>query len=81
MLYNEPSPLETRVLSRRFRLPNSVSIETYLSTDGYKAFLKAAEMKPETTAQARTLYLILRGVSPLMPAAVTAVTALKIPRG
>jgi len=47
MLFNEPSPLETRVLSRRFGLPNSASIETYLQTDGYQAFLKAAKMTPE----------------------------------
>ena len=47
MLYNEPSPLETRVLSRRFGLPNSASIDTYLATDGYQAFRKAAGMKPE----------------------------------
>src|SRR5947199_7500867 len=47
MLYNEPSPLETRVLTRRFGLPNSASIDTYLATDGYKAFQKALGMKPE----------------------------------
>src|SRR5579871_1060761 len=47
MLYNEPSPLETRVLSRRFGMPNSASIDTYLATDGYKAFMKASGMKPE----------------------------------
>src|SRR5579872_7204625 len=47
MLYNEPSPLETRVLSRRFGLPDSASIETYLANDGYAAFKKAAGMKPE----------------------------------
>jgi len=47
MLYNEPSPLEVKVLSRRFGLPNSASIDTYLSTDGYKAFQKALGMKPE----------------------------------
>ena len=46
MLYNEPSPLETRILSRRFGLPNSASIDTYLAHDGYKAFQKAAGMKP-----------------------------------
>jgi NADH-quinone oxidoreductase subunit F len=46
MLYNEPSPLETRILSRRFGLPNSASIDTYLANDGYKAFQKAAGMKP-----------------------------------
>ena len=47
MLYNEPSPLEVRVLTRRFGLPNSASIDTYLATDGYAAFRKAAGMKPE----------------------------------
>ena len=46
MPYNEPSPLETRILSRRFGLPNSASIETYLANDGYKAFPKASGMKP-----------------------------------
>ena len=47
MLYNQPSPLETRVLTRRFGLENSASIDTYLATDGYRAFEKAAGMKPE----------------------------------
>src|SRR6202171_6548742 len=47
MLYNEPSPHEIKVLSRRFGLPNSDSIDTYLETDGYKALKKALEMKPE----------------------------------
>ncbi len=46
MLYNQPSPLETRVLTRRFGLPNSASIDTYLSTDGYQAFSKASKMTP-----------------------------------
>jgi NADH-quinone oxidoreductase subunit F len=47
MLYNEPSSLETRVLTRRFGLPNSASIDTYLAHDGYKAFTKSAGMTPE----------------------------------
>ncbi|HLY20161.1 MAG TPA: NADH-quinone oxidoreductase subunit NuoF [Bryobacteraceae bacterium] len=47
MLYNEPHPLETRVLSRRFGKPDSASLATYLADDGYKAFEKAAAMKPE----------------------------------
>src|SRR5579871_1960217 len=47
MLYNEPSPLETRVVSKRFGLPNSASLDTYLATDGFKAFRKAREMTPE----------------------------------
>src|SRR6201994_4673327 len=47
MLFNEPSPLETRVLTRRFGLPNSETLEVYLANDGYQAFLKAAKMTPE----------------------------------
>ena len=43
MLYNEPSPLEVKVLTRRFELPDSASIDTFLAHDGYKAFLKAAD--------------------------------------
>ena len=46
-LYNEPSPLETRVVSKRFSLENSESLDTYLANDGFKAFLKAREMTPE----------------------------------
>ena len=46
-LYNEPSPLETKVLTRRFGLPNSASIDTYLAHDGYQAVAKAFEMTPE----------------------------------
>src|SRR5271169_4714524 len=46
-LYNAPSPLETRVLSKRFGMQNSASLDTYLATDGFKAFLKAREMTPE----------------------------------
>src|SRR3954465_708076 len=47
MLYNEPHPLETRVLTRNFGLPNSETIDTYLRTGGYQAFLKASKMTPE----------------------------------
>ena len=47
MLYNEPSPLETKVLTRRFGCGNSATIDTYLASDGYKAFKKALEMTPE----------------------------------
>ena len=45
MLYNQPNPLEVRLLSRRFGLP--VDIETYLAHDGYKAFEKALGMSQE----------------------------------
>src|SRR5437868_14531457 len=44
MLYNEPSPLETKVLTRRFGIPGSASIDGYLANDGYKAFEKALHM-------------------------------------
>jgi NADH-quinone oxidoreductase subunit F len=47
MLYNEPSPLEVKVLTRRFDLQNSASIDTYLANDGYKAFMKAVGMTPD----------------------------------
>jgi NADH-quinone oxidoreductase subunit F len=47
MLYNQPNPLEVKILSRRFGLPNSQSIETYLANDGYKAFEKALDMTPD----------------------------------
>ncbi len=47
MLYNEPSPLEVKILTKRFGLPHSESLDTYLATDGFKAFFKAMEMTPE----------------------------------
>jgi NADH-quinone oxidoreductase subunit F len=47
MLFNEPSPLEVKVLSRRFELPNSASLDTFLANDGYKAFMKAVAMTPD----------------------------------
>src|SRR3712207_6482690 len=47
MLYNEPSPLEVKILTRRFELENCASLDTYLASDGYKAFMKAAGMTPD----------------------------------
>ncbi|MCZ2155628.1 MAG: NADH-quinone oxidoreductase subunit NuoF [Bryobacterales bacterium] len=47
MLYNEASPLETKVLTRLFGVPNSTSVETYVAHEGFTAFLKAAAMTPE----------------------------------
>src|SRR5258706_10669304 len=47
MLYTNQPPLEVKVLPRRFSLPHSETIDTYLATDGYKAFKKALGMKPE----------------------------------
>jgi NADH-quinone oxidoreductase subunit F len=46
-LFNEPSPLETRVVSKNFGLENSESLDTYLANDGFVAFKKAKEMTRE----------------------------------
>ena len=46
-LYNEPSTLEVRIVSKRFGMANSASIDTYLNTGGYTAIRKAMEMTPE----------------------------------
>jgi len=47
MLHNEPSPLEAKVLTRRFGLDGGPSLETYLATEGFAGFRKALQMKPE----------------------------------
>ena len=47
MPYNEPHPSEVRVISWRFGLPNSRSIDTYLANDGYQAIAKALDMTPD----------------------------------
>lgn len=47
MLFREPHPLEVKLLRRRFGLPNSASIETYLAAQGYQALRKALTMTPE----------------------------------
>ena len=46
-LYNEPSPLEVKIVTKRFGLPNSASIDTYLATEGYVALKKAIGMTQE----------------------------------
>ena len=46
-LYNEPSPLETKVISKRWGLEGSETLDVYLANDGFKAFLKARQMTPE----------------------------------
>jgi len=46
-LYNPPSPLETKVISKRFGMPNSWTLDTYLATGGFEAFKKAMEMTPD----------------------------------
>jgi NADH-quinone oxidoreductase subunit F len=47
MLHNEPSPLEVKILTKRFGLENSHSIDTYLATEGFAGFRKALEMTQE----------------------------------
>ncbi len=47
LLHKDPHPLETQVLSRRFRLENSRSIDTALANGGYQQALKAISMTPE----------------------------------
>src|SRR5665213_717937 len=46
-LYNEPSPLETKVISQRFGLEGSETLDVYLANKGFEAFRKAKEMTPE----------------------------------
>jgi NADH-quinone oxidoreductase subunit F len=41
------SPLEVKVISKRFGTPNSTSLDVYLEHDGYKALIKALDMKPD----------------------------------
>ena len=50
-LFNEPSPLETRVVSKNFAIEGSETLDVYLANDGYKAFLKAKEMTPEAIVE------------------------------
>lgn len=45
--YNDPSPLEVRVISQRFQTPHSASIDTYLATEGYDGLKKAIAMTPD----------------------------------
>jgi NADH-quinone oxidoreductase subunit F len=51
MLYNEPSPLETRVLTKRFGLPHSASIDTFLANEGYQGFQRALDMSQDQIIQ------------------------------
>jgi NADH-quinone oxidoreductase subunit F len=41
------SPLEVKVLTSRFGIPNSASIDVYLAHEGYQGLSKALQMKPE----------------------------------
>ena len=41
------NPLEVKILTRRFGLPNSASIDVYLANEGYQALKKALAIKPD----------------------------------
>ncbi|MBY0374531.1 MAG: NADH-quinone oxidoreductase subunit F, partial [Bryobacteraceae bacterium] len=43
-MFNPPSPHEVRILSRRFGIENSRSIDVSLAHDGYAGFKKAVEI-------------------------------------
>lgn len=48
--YNNPmgnSPLEVKVISKHFGLPNSTSLDVYVQHEGYQALKKGLSMKPE----------------------------------
>ncbi len=45
--YNDPHPLEVKVISQRFQLPNSASVDTYLANEGYEGLKKAVTLTPE----------------------------------
>ncbi len=47
LLSPQPHPAETVLLSKRFRLANSHSLDTFLATNGYMNFMKAMSMTPE----------------------------------
>jgi len=50
-LFNAPSPLETRIVSKNFAIEGSETLDVYLANDGYKAFRKAKEMTPEAIVE------------------------------
>ena len=49
MIYNEPSPLEVKILTRLFGSENSQSLDTYLAHEGYEGFRRATELGPKKT--------------------------------
>src|SRR6202140_2648424 len=46
-LYNQPRPLETRIISQRFGLEGSETPDAYLAHEGFEGFRKAKEMTSE----------------------------------
>jgi NADH-quinone oxidoreductase subunit F len=61
-LLREIHPLETVLLSRRFRLPGSDTLDVFLANEGFAGFRKAMEMSPdEIVAEVKTSNLRGRG--------------------
>jgi len=60
-LYNEPSPLETRVVSKNFGLENSESLDTYLDKQNRYTSLQASQLHAQGS-RAGTLRLVLSPV-------------------
>jgi NADH-quinone oxidoreductase subunit F len=61
-LLKEPHPLETILLSRRFRLPGSDTLPVFLAHEGFAGFRKALGMTPgEIIAEVKTSNLRGRG--------------------
>ncbi|MBM3796434.1 MAG: NADH-quinone oxidoreductase subunit NuoF, partial [Acidobacteria bacterium] len=51
LLAPQPHPAESVLLSKRFRLPNSRSIDTFLANNGYMNFMKAMSMTPDAIVE------------------------------
>lgn len=53
MLYNEPSPHETRILTRRLVYPQAepIGYDQYCAQEGYEGFRKALSMPPEVIVE------------------------------
>ena len=51
LLSPQPHPAETVLLSKRFRLANSHSLDTFLASNGYMNFMKAMSMTPEAIVE------------------------------
>jgi NADH-quinone oxidoreductase subunit F len=51
LLSPQPHPAETVLLSKRFRLANSHSLDTFLVSNGYMNFMKAMSMTPEAIVE------------------------------
>jgi NADH-quinone oxidoreductase subunit F len=47
LLHEQPHPLETLLISRRFRLPQSDTLPVFTANEGFAGFRKALEMTPE----------------------------------